>query len=234
MVTGAGSGIGKATALQMAREGARVAVIDLVETGEETVRQIREWNGDAIFIKADISETQQIRNAVDATVQKWGRIDVVVNDAALMIFGPVINMREEDWDRVLAVNLRSVFAFCKYSIPHMHGQGSIVNLSSVHAHENTANCSSYAASKGGIEVFTRALSRELEGTSIRVNCVAPGAVDTPMLWNNPNVKNGREKVDGAIGKPEEIAHAICFLASDESNFIQGTTLIADGGRLDIL
>src|SRR5205085_5236008 len=112
--------------------------------------------------------------------------------------------------------------------------GAVVNVSSVHGHQTTPNVLPYAASKGGTEAFTRGLSLEYPPTQARFNCVAPGAVDTPMLWNNPNVKSGKEKVEGEIGKPEELAAAICFLASEDASFINGTTLIVDGGRLDIL
>lgn len=125
------------------------------------------------------------------------------------------------------------FLVCKAAIPHLT-RGAIVNVRSVHAHETTANVAPYAASKGAMEAFTRALARELEGSKVRVNCVAPGAVNTPMLWANPNVQNGTEKVAGAVGRPEDIAAALCFLASDDAAFINGTTLVVDGGRLNIL
>jgi NAD(P)-dependent dehydrogenase (short-subunit alcohol dehydrogenase family) len=131
------------------------------------------------------------------------------------------------------VNIRSVFLFSKYCIPHFNN-GSIVNVSSVHAHETTQNVVPYAASKGAMEAFTRGVSQEYPSSKLRINCVAPGSVDTPMLWNNPNVKSGVEKPTGAIGKPEELAAAICFLASEEASFINGTTLVVDGGRLDKL
>ena len=136
--------------------------------------------------------------------------------------------------QVLNVNLRSVFLFCKYAVPHMPAGGAIVNISSVHAHETTKNVVPYASSKGGMEAFTRGFSEEIAPKKLRINCVAPGAVDTPMLWNNPNVKSGAENVQGAIGKPEDVAAAVCFLAAAEARFITGTTLIVDGGRLDIL
>ena len=113
-------------------------------------------------------------------------------------------------------------------------KGSIVNVSSVHAHETTTNVVPYASSKGAMEAFARGVSQEYPATQVRINCVAPGAVDTPMLWNNPNVQSGVEKPTGAIGKPEELAAAICFLASDEASFVNGTTLVVDGARLDIL
>lgn len=139
----------------------------------------------------------------------------------------------EEWDKVIAVNLRAVFLLCKYCLPYMK-KAAIVNVSSVHAHETTPNVTPYTASKGAIEALTRGMSREYESEQVRINCVAPGAVDTPMLWENPNVKSGKENVEGEIGTPEDIAHAICFLASEDAKFINGTTLIADGGRLNIL
>jgi glucose 1-dehydrogenase len=144
-----------------------------------------------------------------------------------------VRLEEADWDGVIATNLRSVFLLCKYCLPHMR-RGAIVNISSVHAHQTTVNVAPYAASKGGIEAFTRALSRECEERDVRVNSVAPGAVETPMLRSNPLVQSGEEKIQGKIGEPEEIAAAIAFLASDEAGFINGTTLAVDGGRLTIL
>ncbi len=187
-----------------------------------------------MFAKCDVGNPAQVKAAIDGAVQKWGKVDVVVNDAAMMTFSPVVDLPDDDWDKVLGVNLRSVFLFCKYSVPHMPQGSAIVNLSSVHAHETTKNVVPYASSKGGIEAFARGFSEEIAPLKIRINCVAPGAVNTPMLWNNPNVKSGVEKVEGAIGEPEDIAAAICFLASDEARFITGTTLVVDGGRLDIL
>jgi glucose 1-dehydrogenase len=235
LVTGGGSGIGKASCLQFAKEGGRVAVVDLnPEHGQQTVDTIKKQGGDAIFIKTDVGDPAQIRNAVDSTLRQWNRIDVLVNDAAMMTFKPVVELDQDDWDKVQSVNMRSVFLFCKHAIPHMPRGGAIVNVSSVHAHETTANVSPYVASKGAMEAFARALALECESKKIRVNCVAPGAVNTPMLWNNPNVKSGKEKVEGAIGEPEDIAAAICFMAAPEARFVNGTTLIVDGARLDIL
>jgi NAD(P)-dependent dehydrogenase (short-subunit alcohol dehydrogenase family) len=235
LVTGGGSGIGKATCEQFAREGGKIVVVDLKEEhGNQSVQSITEAGGQAFFVKADVGNPADVKASIKAAVGKWGRIDVVVNDAAMMTFKPIVDLPDEDWDKVLGVNLRAVFLYCKYSVPHMKPGSAIVNVSSVHAHETTQNVVPYASSKGGMEAFTRGASEELAGKKIRINCVAPGAVDTPMLWNNPNVKNGVEKVKGSIGKPEDIAAAICFLAADEARFITGTTLVADGGRLDIL
>ncbi len=234
LITGAGSGIGKATAEQMANEGGCIAIIDRDEKGgNETVQNIQSKNGSAIFIHCDVEYPDQIKESVDAAINKWGRIDVLVNNAAMMTFKKIIDLTLEEWDKVLEVNLRSVFLFCKYCIPHMKG-GSIINISSVHAHETTANVVPYATSKGGMEAFTRGVSLEYPADHLRINSIAPGAVDTPMLWNNPNVKNGKEEVGNLVGKPSELAAAICFLASDEASFINGTTLVVDGGKLDRL
>ncbi len=234
LVTGGASGIGRASCERFAAEGGRVVVVDANEEhGAEAARAIIAAGGEAIFAKADVSVPAEVQAAVRAAVDLWGRIDVLVNNAAMMTFEPITELADEDWDKVMAVNLRSVFLFCKYALPHMQG-GAIVNVSSVHAHETSAGVIPYATSKGGMEAFTRGLSLECAAAKVRVNAVAPGAVDTPMLWENPNVKSGRENITGAIGQPEDLAAAITFLASDEAGFINGTTLIVDGGRLDIL
>lgn len=234
IVTGATSGIGRATAEQMGREGGKVLVVGRDETeGQEVVETIKRSGGDALFAEVDLADAKRIEAAVDQVLAAWGKVDVLVNDAAMMTYTPIVDLSIEDWDNVLAVNLRAVFVFCKRCIPHING-GAIVNVSSVHAHQTTANVIPYAASKGAMEAFTRGISLEYDIAKVRINCVAPGAVDTPMLWDNPNVKSGKEKIEGVIGKPEDIASAICYLASDEARFINGTTLVADGGRLSIL
>jgi glucose 1-dehydrogenase len=234
LITGAGSGIGRATALRFASEGAEVVVIDRAETGgNETVKLIKEEGGKGSFLKVDVGHENEIIDAVKSTGDRCGRVDVLVNNAAMMTFKKIIDLTVEEWNQVLSVNLRSVFLFCKYAIPLMQG-GAIVNVSSVHAHESSPNVIPYACSKAAMEAFTRGVSLEYPITQVRINCVAPGAVDTPMLWNNPNIKSGAEKIEGAVGKPEELAAAICFLASEEASYINGTTLVVDGGRLDIL
>lgn len=203
-------------------------------TACRTVHEIREHCGEAYFIRADVADGAEVRAAVQSVVDRWGGLDIVVNDAATMTFQPVVDLEEEAWDRVLAVNLRSVFLFCKYATPHMRRGGAFVNISSVHAHGTTRNVVPYASSKGGMEAFTRGFSEEISDRGLRINCVAPGAIDTPMLWNNPNIRSGAEKLDGAVGTPEDIAAAIAFLAADEASFITGTTLVVDNGRLAAL
>jgi len=235
IVTGGGSGIGRATCQRFAQEDGRVVVADLNEDhGNETVQLITKEGGQAIFARCDVSNAADVQAAVKAALDKWDRIDVVVNDAAMMTFTRIVDLDEHDWDRVLAVNLKSVFLFCKYAVPHMRPGGCVVNVSSVHAHETENLVVPYASSKGGMEAFTRGFALECEDAKVRVNCVAPGAVDTPMLWSNPLVKSGQEKISGAVGQPEDIAAVIAFVASDEGRFINGTTVVADGARLDIL
>ena len=234
IVTGATSGIGRATAERMGGEGGKVLVVGRdEERGQAVVDHIRSKGGDAQFADTDVADAGAVEAAVNQAVAAWGRVDVLVNNAAMMTFTPIVDLDVEEWDQVQAVNLRAIFLFCKFSIPHMNG-GAIVNVSSVHAFQTTANVIPYAASKGGMEAFSRGVALEYDIKKLRINCVAPGAVDTPMLWDNPNVKSGEEKVEGVIGKPEDIASAICYLASDEARYINGTTLVVDGGRLGML
>jgi len=235
LITGAGSGIGRATALRMAAEGGRVVAADLhLQTAQSTVDEIVAAQGQAVAVEVDVGNSAQVQAAISKAVDTYGSLDVIVNDAAMMTFTPIVDISESDFFRVITTNLGSVFFFAKYGVPHMPPGGAIVNISSVHAHETTENVVPYAASKGAIEAFTRGFSIEMESRKIRVNSVAPGAVDTPMLWNNPNVKSGAEKIEGSVGKPEDLAAAICFIASGEARFVNGTTLVVDGGRLDIL
>lgn len=234
LVTGGGSGIGKATCLRLAREGGKVVVVDVSKSGAETARTIEEAGGTALFVQADIAQSVQVQAAVNTALDRWGRIDILVNNAAAMSFDSILDLSEDEWDHVMNVNLRSVFLFCKHAVPCMPTGGVVVNISSVHAHATTKNVVPYAASKGAIESFTRGFSREMIARKIRVVAVAPGSVDTPMLRENPNVINGTEKLTGAIGQPEDVAAAICFMASEEARFITGTTLVADGGLLDNL
>ncbi|TGE03467.1 SDR family NAD(P)-dependent oxidoreductase [Hymenobacter fodinae] len=234
LVTGGGSGIGRAACLQLATEGGTVVVLDRDETtAQQTVDLIEKGGGQARAIRVDLGLVAEIEAAMGTVVAAYGRVDVLVNNAAMMTFKPLTELAVAEWDLVMAVNLRAVFLLSKLCLPHMQG-GAIVNISSVHAQETTANVIPYAASKGALEAFTRGMSQEYPAARVRTNCVAPGAVDTPMLWNNPNVKSGKEKVEGEVGHPADIAGAICYLASADAHYINGTTLVVDGGRLSIL
>ena len=231
LVTGATSGIGRATAVRLGLEGATVVCLGReAPDGRAVVAEIRAGGSEALFIKTDLAKDAQLVAAVAQTLARFGRIDVLVNDAAVMTYVPILELNPADWDRVMNVNLRALFRLCQLCLPHMRG-GAVVAVSSVHAARTTPNVVPYAASKGGLEAFVRGLSLEIPYTQARINAVAPGAVETPMLRANPNVQNGTEKITGQVGTPDELAAAICFLASDEANFINGTTLVADGGRL---
>ena len=233
-VTGSTSGIGRAVAVRLGREGGRVVIIGrTTDEGKESVELVKQAGGQALYIRCDVSKDSELKHAVERTIKEWGRIDVLISNAAMMTFEPVVELEPKSWDQLMNVNLRPLFRLAQLCLPHMK-QGAIVAVSSVHSFQTTPNVVSYATSKGAIDAFVRGLSQEIPHTHARVNSVAPGAVDTPMLWSNPNVKSGKEKITGQVGTPEEIAAAICFIASHEASFINGTTLVVDGGRLAAL
>lgn len=235
IVTGGGSGIGRATCMQMAAEGGRLIVADLdLATAQSTVDAITAAGGTAVAAQCDVGNSAQVQAVIAKALTTYKTLDVIVNDAARMTFTPIVDIAEADFFGVLATNLGSVFLFSKYGAPHMPPGAAIVNVTSVHAFATTPNVVPYASSKGGIEAFTRGFALEMQVRKIRINAVAPGSVDTPMLWDNPNVRSGVEKPSGAIGKPEDLAEAICFLASDDARFINGATLLVDGGKLAAL
>lgn len=236
LITGATSGIGKATAHRFVAEGARVTLVGLNEDeGQEAERELRDAGGEARFARADVARAEDVRRAVAETMERWGRVDVLVNNAAVMTFDRVLDLSETDWDWVFAVNLRGPFLFARECLSHMGEGCAIINVSSVHAQATGPGVAPYAASKGGLEAFTRALATECDAQKIRVNAVRLGAIDTPMLRSNPHVRSGEEKlVPLELGRPEEAAAAIVFLASDEASFITGAVLDVDGGRLSHL
>ena len=227
IVTGGGSGIGRATCRMLAARGAKVGVLGRTAADVQAVAD--EISGLALV--ADMGEEAQIRAAVERCAQAWGGLDVLVNNAAMMTFTPLLETDAASFDHLLAVNLRGPFLLMHHGVKQMRQGGSIVNVSSVHAQATTANVLPYAASKGGLEAMTRAASIELAPLGIRANCVRPGAVETPLLRSNPNIASGAEKLTGAVGTPEQLAEAICWLASDASAFVTGGVLTADGGRL---
>lgn len=233
VVTGAASGIGLATARRLAAEGARVAIADI--DGPKAEAAARDVSGGAWGVRCDVSSERDVEATMEGAVARAGRLDVVVNNAGLMVFKPIEEHTEEDWLRVLRVDLLGAFFFTKHAFARMRRGGAIVNVSSIHAVETTPHVASYAAAKAAVVSLTRSAALEGKPRGIRVNCVLPGAVDTPMLWANPNVASGVEQVDRAyVGRPEDVAALVAFLASDDAAFVQGAAVRADGGRLDRL
>ena len=236
VITGATGGIGAATARTFADEGWHVVGVDL--------RQEDSLPGVHHFIRADVSDPDASQRAFSEVGDEEGRIDALINNAAIQISKPLIETTPDEWDAVMASNLRSVYLAVRHAHPLMrdHG-GAIVNVSSVHAIATSANIAAYAASKGALDALTRALAMELAADHIRVNAVLPGAVDTPMLragltrghLSGTNLDQlfehlGGRHVMGRVGRPEEIAQAILFLADDQrSSFMTGQALVVDGG-----
>ena len=237
LVTGAASGIGLAAAKRMGSEGARVVIADLnQETSQAAATVVKESGAPDVLVRVcDVSQEEQVQATVRGTLQKFGRLDIVVNNAGLMIFKPLEEQEESDWLKVLHVDLLGAFFFTRQAFLHMKPGGAIVNVSSIHALETTPFVASYAAAKAALLSLTRSAALEGKPRGIRVNAVLPGAIDTPMLWENPNVKSGIETINPAdVGKPEDIAAIIAYLASDDAAFVQGAMVRGDGGRLDRL
>lgn len=234
IVTGGASGIGLATARRFGSEGARVVVADLSrEKMDSAVDALKRAGApDAVAAVCNVADEKDVIAAVGLAMHRFGRLDVVVNNAGVMIFKPLEEQTTEDWEKVLHVDLLGAFYFTKQAFLHMKPGGAIVNVSSIHAVETTPLVSAYAAAKAALLSLTRSASLEGKARGIRVNAILPGAVNTPMLWENPNVKSGLEQIDrGMLGTPEDLAAVIAFLASDEAAFVQGASVIVDGGRV---
>ena len=237
IITGGGSGIGRATCLLFAREGAKVVVADYIaEGGNETVRQISAAGGQAVFVQADVSKLADVRNMIGAAVRNYGRVDILFNNAG--IEGPstkLANLKEEDWDRVIAIDLTSVYLGMKYVIPEMikQGGGVIISTASVAGLVGFQGSGAYAAAKAGVINLTRLAALEYADKNIRVNCICPGVIETPMvervMGGRPRERIVRSEPIGRLGRPEDIANAALFLASDESSFATGAPFIIDGG-----
>jgi NAD(P)-dependent dehydrogenase (short-subunit alcohol dehydrogenase family) len=241
IVTGAAVGIGEAVAVALAGAGARVTVADVAEQdGAETVAEIERRGGTAFFKKTDVGSTREIDHLIASHVQRFGRLDVLVNNAAIALPGSAVELREETWDSVINVNLTSVWRGIKFAVPHMieAGGGSIVNIASVQALVGFAGWAAYAASKGGVIALTQQCAVEYAPYGVRINAVAPGTILTPM--NERIVAESRDPDRliaswnaqhplGRLGRPDEIAAAVLFLASDAASFVTGECLRADGG-----
>ena len=240
VITGGGSGIGHGTALLFARERSRVALLDRNDSNsQETLNQIKAAGGEGLFIKADVSRSAEVFPAMKTIVERWGRIDVLFANAAVQINKPLAETTEEDWDETIDVNLKGAFLCCKHVIPVMREQkqGSIVICSSGHAFETYPNYTAYAATKGGLVAFMRAAALDCAPYGIRVNCIIPGATDSPLLrYHLRNCPEDEQRILASIplrrfATPEDIAKGVRFLASSDASYITGTWLAVDGGLL---
>ena len=237
IVTGGGGGIGIECVARFGREGARVVVVNRTPESSEMglAAALAAGAPDGWAATADVAREEQVVETVAETLRRFGRLDAIVNNAGLMNFKPIEELTGDDWRQVLDVDLLGAFYFLREGFRHMARGGAIVNVSSVHALRTTALVAPYAAAKAAMLSLTRSAAIEGRPKGLRVNSVAPGAIDTPMLWDNPNVKSGDEKIDIAdVGKAEDIAAVIAYLASDDAKFVQGAALRVDGGRLNQL
>ena len=239
MVTGAGSGIGRAIALRLAAEGAHIAIADVDEKGAtDTASEICAAGRVALVLPADVANSSDVRRAVAGALARFGRIHVLINNAGINIARPVEEFGDDDWRRITGINLDGVWFFCRYTIPHMveQGGGAIVNVASVGAFQASHNRAPYMATKGAVVSLTQALALDFADRNIRVNAVAPGVIETAMGARWRAEAANRRSVTfltpmGRFGRPEEIAAAAAFLASADASFITGETLVADGGLL---
>ncbi len=239
LVTGAGSGIGRASALAFVREGAKVVVADVVaKGGEETVRLIKESGGEAIFVKTDVSKSAEVKAMVDKAVAIFGRLDCAHNNAGIETFLKLTHeLSEEEWDKVMNINLKGVWLCLKYEIPQMlkQGKGAIVNTASVAGLRGRVGRADYVTSKHGVVGLTKVAALDYATSGIRVNAVCPGLVRTALverIFANSSQTEAESALRlpiGRLGKPEEIAQAVVWLCSDAASFVTGTAMTVDGG-----
>lgn len=233
LVTGAGSGIGRATALAFARDSARVAVSDISdEGGEETVRLIEKASGEAMFIHADVSRADEVQALIDEVVRSLGRVDYAHNNAGVLgKMSSTADCTEEEWDRTIAINLKGVWLCMRSEIPQMlsQGGGAIVNTSSAAGLVAFQGLPAYVASKHGVAGLTKAAALDYARDGIRVNAVCPGFIDTPLIEGVASGDLGRILPVGRLGTPEEVAEAVVWLCSDAASYVTGHTMVIDGG-----
>jgi NAD(P)-dependent dehydrogenase (short-subunit alcohol dehydrogenase family) len=238
IVTGAASGIGLATATRLAAEGANVVLADCNSEGlaAAEARMLADGMQAVVCSPCNVADEPQVRRTVDTAIGRFGRLDVVVNNAGLMVLRkPIEGLTEQDWLNVLKVDLLGASYFIKHALLVMKHGGAIVNVASIQAADTEPPIAPYAAAKAALVSLTRSASLEGKPKGIRVNAVLPGVIDTPMRRSNPNVESGAESIaSDEVGRPEDVAAAIAFLASNEAAFIRGAELRVDGGRLDRL
>ncbi len=232
LITGAGSGIGRATAVLFAQEGAKITVADHVaEGGEETVRLIKNYGGEAVFIEADVRKSVDVQRMIQSVVDTFGKLDILHNNAGVNTICLLAEAEEEEWDLVLDTNLKGTFLGTRYALPVMleHGGGVIINTASIMGFNAQANVSPYCVSKAAIIMLTKATSAEYAKQNIRANCICPGFIDTAMTQPWESVVDIEKSPPGKYGRPEDVANAALYLASDDAGYVTGSAIIVDGG-----
>lgn len=241
VVSGGASGLGLAAAKKFANNGFDIVIIDIdEEKGKAAKTEIKKLGKDAIFCLCDISNKEQVQNAAKITEEKFGRTDVLINNAGLEVRGSILQCEEEDWSRLYDINLKGIYYMANAFIPLMkiNGRGAVVNTGSILGYRAVGERAAYSSSKGAIDSLTRSMAFDLAEENIRVNCVAPGAIDTPLLRgsinDSPNPQEteqflGSKSVFNRLGTSEEVANVMYFLASDEASFVTGATYFVDGG-----
>ena len=233
IVTGASRGLGRAIAELYAQAGMRVAIVEIDPARAADVQAA--LGPDALVVIGDVRIEADVRRTIDAVKARFGRLDVLVNVAGVMIFKPIAAHDAADWQRVLAVNLVAPALLTAAAWPVLRAGASIIHIASVHARRTSPDVASYAASKAALVSLTRTTAIEGRERGIRCNAVLPGAIDTAMLRDSPNIRSGKEKIDPAdIGQPDDIAAVVRFLASDAARFVTGEDIVADGGRMGAL
>ncbi|MEK7068090.1 MAG: SDR family NAD(P)-dependent oxidoreductase [Patescibacteria group bacterium] len=234
IVTGAGQGIGKGIALALAQAGCKVAVSDIQEeNAKKTAAEIAKAGGKSLAVVCDVSKKKEVDDLVKKTLAKFDKLDILVNNAGIFPFKPFLEMSEADWDKVLEVNLKSIFLCSQAAAKVMPAGGKIVCISSIASFVGFEGLTHYCASKGGINAMIRALALELAPKKINVNAVAPGAIETPGASVFSNAEIRKQTITaipwGRMGQPQDIANAVVWLASDQADYITGQTIIVDGG-----
>lgn len=235
IITGSGRGIGRACAVLFAAEGASVVVADIdQERSTQTVAMVEDAGGRAVAVTVDVTRADDVRAMVERAVSNYGGLDILVNNAARLRPGTVVDLSEDDWDAVVATSLTAAYLTTRSAIPAMTDGGSIINMGSVSGLMAERSNVAYASAKAGLAALTRCLAADHASAGIRANCICPGVIDTPpvaRIFSDPAVRDGVERAHllGRLGRPEEIAALALFLASDESSFITGATIVADGG-----
>jgi NAD(P)-dependent dehydrogenase (short-subunit alcohol dehydrogenase family) len=244
IITGAASGMGRAGSLLFAREGAAIVAVDVNELGgAETVASVEQEGGRALFVRADVSRSAEVQGAVRAAVERFGKLNLIWSNAGIPLSKSIVETTEDEWDRIVGVNLTASFLLAKHGIPELlrAGGGTIVVTASTLGFVAAANWSAYAATKGGVVQLCRSIAVEYAGKNIRANCVCPSSTDTPMQefdmrtrgipYEDAVREDTAAQPMGRFGRPEEIARAALFLSCDDSSFMTGSTLFADGGNL---